>query len=193
MQRVEFTSSPDGPYQYLCLRHDPNNRVTERVDLKDPADLRPNVTAFWRDLTGGRNRTFCLIASEEQALHTMLRTMDELGVTEGCTPDQTLNSTGMISRYYFDEHQNIYDVEFLDRYGREMAIYDAGYHYSVRRSSPRMPENPGHFAGWTDNYATFLRKELEHLSFNDFHWLLSELVTGCDEHSMFSKALAILT
>jgi len=26
VQRVEFASSPDGPYQYLCLRHNPYNQ-----------------------------------------------------------------------------------------------------------------------------------------------------------------------
>jgi len=193
VQRVEFTSSPDGPYQYLCLRHNPDNRVTERVDLKDPADLRPNVTAFWKDTQGSRNRTFSLIASEEQALHTMLRTMDELGVIEGCTADQILNSTGMISRYYYDEEQNIYDVEFLDRYGRKMEIYDTGPHYSVRRSKPRKPESSDRLAGWTDHYASFIQKELQNLSFNDFHWMLSEMVEICDSNAMFAKALEILT
>jgi len=56
VQRVEFASSPDGPYQYLCLRHNPYTRTTERVDLKDPADLRPNVSAFWMDKNGNGNK-----------------------------------------------------------------------------------------------------------------------------------------
>jgi len=193
VQRVEFASSPDGPYQYLCLRHDPANRVTERVDLKDPADLRPNVTAFWKDEHGDSKRVFSMIASEEQALHTMLRTMDELKVIEGCTADQTLNSTGMISRYYFDEKQNIYDVEFLDRYGRNMEIYKTGKHYSVRRSLPTQPKEYDRLKEWKNDYKTFLQDELQKLNFNDFHWLLDDLVQKCDSNESFSEALEILT
>jgi glutamate synthase domain-containing protein 3 len=193
VQRVEFTSSPDGPYQYLCLRHDPANRVTERVDLKDPADLRPNTTAFWLDDQGEQKRVFSMIASEEQALHTMLRTMDELGVIEGRIADQTLNSTGMISRCYFDEQQQIYDVDFYDRYGRDMQIYPAGQHYSVRNRPLEKPGNPERYKDCLKNYRDFFKKELADISFDDFRWILDETLNQANSDTSFTQALEVFT
>ena len=38
------------------------------MDLKDPADLRPNTTVIWQDTAGERPRAFSAIASEEQAV-----------------------------------------------------------------------------------------------------------------------------
>ena len=37
VQRVEFASSPPtgGPYQYLCLRHNPYTSTTERIGMVD--------------------------------------------------------------------------------------------------------------------------------------------------------------
>jgi len=193
VQRVEFTSSPDGPYQYLCLRHNPEKRVTERVDLKDPADLRPNVTAFWHDEQNGKKRIFSMIASEEQALHTMLRKMDDLGIIEGAAADQTLSSSGMISRYAFDERNKIYDVEFIDRYGTPIELTPVGQHYSVRRNAVQPPKDSSRFNGWQENYRIFFTKELAKISFADFHWLLDELVKQSSDNDSFAAALQILT
>lgn len=193
VQRVEFTSSPDGPYQYLCLRHDPNKRVTERVDLKDPADLRPNVTAFWKDENHGNKRVFSLIASEEQAIHTMLRTLDELEIIEGAAADSVITSTGMISRYYFDENNKIHDCQFIDRYGRTMTVPSGGNHYSVRRNLPVEPENKEFYKDWQINYREFFRSRLPEISFLQFHWMLDEQVNQVDCDDDFSLSLKTLT
>lgn len=193
VQRVEFASSPDGPYQYLCLRHDPNQRVTERVDLKDPADLRPNVTAFWKDESGGDKRVFSLIASEEQAIHTMLRTLDELEVIEGAVADQVITSTGMISRYYFDDSNNIHDCQFIDRYGRTMTVPSGGSHYSVRRNNPKKPENREFYKDWHLDYSDFFRSHLPAISFSEFHWMLDELLNQTKNDDGFSSCQQTLT
>lgn len=193
VQRVEFASSPDGPYQYLCLRHNPVKRVTERVDLKDPADLRPNVTAFWKDTTGDRPRVFSLIASEEQALHTMLHKLDQLAVIDGAAADSTITSTGMISRYFFDEHNHIYDSHFIDRYGIPMTVNPGGRHYSVRRSHPAQPRDLELFENWRKNYKSFLRENLETIDFNSLHWLLDQLVKDTVNDESFAAHLGILT
>jgi len=189
VQRVEFSSSPDGPYQYLCLRHDPNNRVTERVDLKDPADLRPNVTGFWKE----NDKVFSLIASEEQAIHTMLRKMDELGIVNGSVADQTLNSSGMISRFSFNEDGRIYEAEFIDRYGRPMSLPETGRHYSVRRSSAVRPVNLGQFTDWLDHFHDFFASKLAELSFENYHWLLDQLASEADNDDRILRAIRILT
>jgi glutamate synthase domain-containing protein 2/FAD/FMN-containing dehydrogenase/ferredoxin/glutamate synthase domain-containing protein 1 len=193
VQRVEFASSPDGPYQYLCLRHDPNKRVTERVDLKDPADLRPNVTAFWKDESNQQKRVFSLIASEEQAVHTMLRTLDDLGIIEGAVADSTVTSTGMISRYFFDEQNNIYDYQFIDRYGTPIDVDSGGNHYSVRKAMVNEPENKEVLNGWQNDYKAFFSVNLVQLSFNDFHWLLHNMVNKTETNEQLTRNLEILT
>ncbi|MCP5048894.1 MAG: hypothetical protein GY940_17115, partial [bacterium] len=193
VQRVEFASSPDGPYQYLCLRHDPNKRVTERVDLKDPADLRPNVTAFWKDETGGRSRVFSLIASEEQAVHTMLRILDDHGVIEGAAADSTITSTGMISRYFFDQSNDIHGFEFIDRYGKPITVEPGGTHYSVRKSQFTEPPNKEKFDVWQTDYKEFFHENLADLAFNDFHWMLDQLVAKTENDDSFAENLEVLT
>ncbi len=191
VQRVEFASSPDGPYQYLCLRHDPYKKVTERVDIKDPADLRPNVTAFWADEQNGRKRAFSFIASEEQAIARMLRLMDKEGLIDGAAPDLTMNSSGMISRYHFDENSEIYDVEFRDRYGREIPLVKAGRHYSVRRAQITQPERE--YDNWADDFKSFFRTRLAGISFNDLHYLLKNQVMQADDGQAFEHTLSLLT
>ncbi|KAA3614970.1 MAG: FAD-binding protein [Calditrichaeota bacterium] len=191
VQRVEFSSSPDGPYQYLCLRHDPYKNVTERVDIKDPADLRPNVTAFWKDHSKNKKRVFSMIASEEQAVHTMLKLLDKEGLIEGAAADMTLSSSGMISRYMYDEKSKIYDYDFKDRYGQSIELQEFGQHFSVRHAKLTEPERD--FSGWERKYRIFITKELEKISFNDFHWLLFKLVENADTQLRFKKHLDILT
>jgi len=193
VQRVEFTSSPDGPYQYLCLRHDPAKRVTERVDLKDPADLRPNVTAFWKDENGPEKRVFSLIASEEQAIHTMLRTLDQLEIIEGAVADSVITSTGMISRYHFDEKNHIHDFQFMDRYGKPIAVDSGGFHYSVRRSPVAEPADKALYQNWDQDYESFLKQHLQSITFADFHWLADGLIKNVNNSDGFEHALAVLT
>ncbi|HRX51425.1 MAG TPA: glutamate synthase-related protein [Candidatus Krumholzibacteria bacterium] len=128
VQRVEFTSSPDGPYQYLCLRHLPEKRCTERIDLKDPADLRPNTTGIWRDTNGPEPRAFSAIASEEQAVRKVFELLDEAGLIEGGEPDQVLVTAGMINRFHYDEQGRCTGYEFIDRYGVPVPVAEPGRH-----------------------------------------------------------------
>jgi len=178
VQRVEFTSSPDGPYQYLCLRHVPDAKVTERVDLKDPADLRPSTTAFWQDTTTSNPRCFSLIASEEQAIWQALALLDKEGLIDGAAPDSLLVSDGMISRYHYDENSKVKKVEFLDRYGKAIKLPDFGTHYSYLRSSLQEPLKSSELiedlAQGTDKRA-WLRKHLANWDFNTFRWVLEHI------------------
>ncbi len=179
VQRVEFTSSPDGPYQYLCLRHLPGKRATERVDLKDPADLRPNTTAFWIDRDGDRPRVFSFIASEEQAIQEMLECLDKEGIIRGAAADMVTVTNGMISRFSFDEKCVIRRVDFIDRYGQPIALPDPGEHYSLRQSSLRKPRNGevllDALQANRDDLPGWLRAELANWSFATFRWVLKQL------------------
>ncbi len=175
VQRVEFASSPDGPYQYLCLRHNPYTQVTERVDLKDPADLRPNVSAFWIDKSNGRPRAFSIISSEEQAIHRMLQLLDREGLIDGAMPDLTWVSSGMISRYKFDEQQRIQSFEFIDRYGQPIVPEDFGLHYSYDRE--KLHEPPATIkTQWNQLFNSEPQEVARHLAvwdFNAYRWMLT--------------------
>ncbi len=182
VQRVEFTSSPDGPYQYLCLRHFPEKNVTERVDLKDPADLRPGTSIFWHDEKNGEKRAFSIIASEEQACQRVLSLLDADGVIDGATPDDTMVSNGMINRFIYDDSGRVTDYELIDRYGREIALAPAGEHYSIRREKLRTPKNVAELeAAMIDNAARlqfWIRENLAEWDFNTFRWTLEKIVAS---------------
>ncbi|RKZ11683.1 hypothetical protein DRQ50_13190, partial [bacterium] len=131
VQRVEFTSSPDGPYQYLCLRHLPRRGCTERVDLKDPADLRPNTTAIWQDDSSGRPRAFSVIASEEQACRRVYELLAEAELVDSPEPDRVLVTNGMINRFHFDDEGKCTGYEFIDRYGQALELDAPGRHLAA--------------------------------------------------------------
>ncbi|NUQ40251.1 MAG: FAD-binding protein [Calditrichaceae bacterium] len=182
VQRVEFTSSPDGPYQYLCLRHQPERNITERVDLKDPADLRPSTTAFWYDAKGERKRAFSIIASEEQAIQKVLDLLDREGLIAGAAPDRVLVSNGMISRFEYDEQGEIHDFHIIDRYGREIHLDDPGEHYSIRRSELRAPANAAELeaqiAANAPRLKEWIRENLPGWDFDTYRWVVQKIANG---------------
>ena len=179
VQRVEFTSSPDGPYQYLCLRHVPESNVTERVDLKDPADLRPSTSAFWIDRSNGRPKVFSMIASEEQAVQEMLNCLDRDGLIDGAASDHVMVSNGMISRFAFDEKGVIHNVRFLDRYGRDIALPEPGAHYSFHRASLVEPDEAAVLVKQlrenTVDTKNWLRENIANWDFNTYRWVLQKM------------------
>ncbi|MEE4310989.1 MAG: glutamate synthase-related protein [candidate division KSB1 bacterium] len=193
VQRVEFASSPDGPYQYLCLRHNPKDRVTERVDLKDPADLRPNISAFWSDGSNRTRRSFSMIASEEQAIKTMLTLLDREGIIDGAEPDCTFASSGMISRYHTTAKGRIKEVEYIDRYGRKMHQEDYGSHYSVHRDQLPASAQFNVDEAWKEDYKSFFTRELRNISFQSFRWLLENMVHETSDDAAFTSRLSMLT
>ncbi len=176
VQRVEFTSSPDGPYQYLCLRHKPHEKMTERVDLKDPADLRPSTTAFWHDKSNGRLRTFSMIASEEQAIQRMLDLLDKDGLIDGAEADHVIVSNGMISRYHYNDNGKIYNAEYIDRYGQKMEFSDSGKHYSFSRTPLQKPDNIKALTNQINENLNrlqlYIMEQIEDWDFNTFRWVL---------------------
>ncbi len=198
VQRVEFASSPDGPYQYLCLRHNPYTKVTERVDLKDPADLRPNVSAFWIDQGNGGARAFSIISSEEQAIQRMLQLLDREGLIDGAMPDLTWVSSGMISRYQFDEQQRIRSFEFIDRYGQPIVPEDFGRHYSCSRATLHEPppaiKAQLNLSRLLNSTPAEFARQLATWDFNTYRWVLAHGVDGVKEtQTTFTRVLDLLT
>ncbi|MFQ5584273.1 MAG: hypothetical protein ACE5GL_07555, partial [Calditrichia bacterium] len=187
VQRVEFASSPDGPYQYLCLRHNPAKNETERVDLKDPADLRPGTTVFWIDQASAEKRAYSIIASEEQAAQRVLELLDKEELIEGAAADKVMVSNGMISRYRFGQSGQITGFQFVDRYGREMELEDFGEHYSISRKPLKEPANVAEVRtkmnkaiksggeNWRMSLQSWIREELSRWDFNTFRWVLQEI------------------
>ena len=179
VQRVEFTSSPDGPYQYLCLRHFPERNVTERVDLKDPADLRPGTSAFWYDEKNGEKRAFSVIASEEQACQKVLALLDREGVIDGTTSDYVMVSKGMINRFHYDDSGKVIDYEFLDRYGKKIELEAAGEHYSIHREAAKTPQNAAELDSEMRNNAGrlrfWIRENLAEWNFSTFRWIMERI------------------
>ncbi len=181
VQRVEFTSSPDGPYQYLCLRHLPERNTTERVDLKDPADLRPGTSVFWYDQQSNEKRAFSIIASEEQACQKVLNLLDREGLIDGSSPDYVMVSNGMINRFYYDDSGKVVNYELIDRYGQEIILQPTGKHYAVRREKLQLPKNASKLLQTlqTQHHRIhhWIREELPAWDFNTFHWVL-EVIAG---------------
>jgi len=187
VQRVEFTSSPDGPYQYLCLRHVPEQNITERVDLKDPADLRPSTTAFWVDKQNGDTKIFSMIASEEQAIQRMLQLLDREGLIEGAAPDEVLVSNGMINRFQFDENGRLKNFQIINRYGHQLELPEYGRHYSVNRASaePLKQDSALHREFETRllhinegngvEFIRWIRNNLPAWEFSDYHQVMLQL------------------
>jgi hypothetical protein len=196
VQRVEFTSSPDGPYQYLCLRHLPEKKITERVDLKDPADLRPSTTAFWHDNSNGKIRAFSMIASEEQAIQHMLELLDKDGLIDGAAADEVMVSNGMISRYHYNEAGEITAAEYIDRYGGKMELSDSGKHYSFSRTPLQIPQNKDDLTKQikteAENLILFIREQLPEWDFNTYRWILDYIYSNVTPENV-KETIATLT
>ncbi len=182
VQRVEFTSSPDGPYQYLCLRHLPNRYLTERVDLKDPADLRPGTTAIYYDIKDGKKTAFSIISSEEQAARKMLELLDADGIIDGAEPDHVLVSNGMINRFEYNSKGEITNFTLIDRYGKDIDINPGGEHYSYRRNDLVIPENSADvlkaMQAEQARLNHFIREQLPQWDFHTYRWALTHVINN---------------
>ena len=115
VQEVELESAPDGPYQYLCGRIDPYNRVIERLDVIDPSLLRPNVAMLYDDGTN----FVSIICSEKQGSDAGIEELYRLGIMKSTFPPLTFTvNTGMISRVFYDEQGKITKHEVVDKFGK---------------------------------------------------------------------------
>jgi glutamate synthase domain-containing protein 2/FAD/FMN-containing dehydrogenase/glutamate synthase domain-containing protein 3/ferredoxin len=119
IQEVELESAPDGPYQYLCGRIDPDSRSIERLDIIDPSLLRPNVAMLYDD---GKNFV-SIICSEKQGCDAGLQELYRLGLIKSPMAPLTFTvNPGMVSRVFYDGQGKITGHEVLDKFGKRLDI-----------------------------------------------------------------------
>ena len=158
IQEVELESAPDGPYQYLCGRIDPYQRVIERLDIIDPSLLRPNVAMLYED-----DECFVsVICSEKQGADAGMKELHRLGMIRTPIPNLIFTvDTGMLSRVFYDEKGTIVRHEVLDKEGKPIFIP----HGTFPRSEAASPCPFGEMAEMESNPLLFFRERLPRWSF----------------------------
>jgi glutamate synthase domain-containing protein 2/FAD/FMN-containing dehydrogenase/glutamate synthase domain-containing protein 3/ferredoxin len=168
IQQVELESAPDGPYQYLCGRIDPYQRVIERLDIIDPSLLRPNVAMLYDD---GKNFV-SIICSEKQGSDAGLQELYRLGLMKSTVPPLTFTvNPGMVSRVFYDERGRITGHEVLDKFGQKINIPHGEFpSLEPISSSPEFRKNE-----LTSNPLIFFRDRLPSWRFPEFEAGLKEV------------------
>jgi glutamate synthase domain-containing protein 2/ferredoxin/glutamate synthase domain-containing protein 3 len=161
VQEVEMESAPDGPYQYLCGRIDPGQRVIERLDIIDPSFLRPNVALLYDD---GDNFV-SIICSEKQGCDAGMEELYRLGIVRSTSPGLNFTvKTGMVSRIFYDEEGKIIGHEVRDKFGELIRIPHGEY-----PAAQGAPTSAGIPEGKMDsNPVAAIRERLPQWGFDDF-------------------------
>ncbi|NWF91858.1 MAG: FAD-binding protein [Syntrophaceae bacterium] len=182
IQEVELESAPDGPYQYLCGRIDPYQRVIERLDIIDPSLLRPNVAMLYDD---GENFV-SIICSEKQGSDAGMQELFHLGLVKSTVSPLIFTvNPGMVSRVFYDESGRITAYEVLDKFGKKIEIPHGTF----------PSKEPIPFVGSSErielesNPSLFFKDRLPHWSFAEFEKALKEI----PENLPPSKAIDELT
>ncbi|HWU36112.1 MAG TPA: hypothetical protein VN203_00625, partial [Candidatus Acidoferrum sp.] len=133
VQESELESAPDGPYQYLCGRIDPYNRVIERLDIIDPSLLRPNVAMLYDD-----GQSFVsIICSEKQGCDAGLEELYRLGIVRSTFGALNFTvKTGMVSRVFYDGEGKITGYEVRDKMGKLISIPHGDFSKRSKTPSP---------------------------------------------------------
>jgi len=161
VQEVELESAPDGPYQYLCGRIDPYQRVIERLDVIDPSLLRPNVAMLYDD---GENFA-SIICSEKQGCDAGMQELHRLGLTKSTVAPVTLTvNPGMVSRVFYDENGKISGYEVLDKFGKKLDIP----HGAFPSSEPIFSIGDSEKIDSGSNPSAFIRERLPQWGFGEF-------------------------
>lgn len=169
VQEVELESAPDGPYQYLCGRIDPYQRVIERLDIIDPSLLRPNVAMLYND---GENFVD-IICSEKQGCDAGIEELHRLGLIRSAVAPMTFTvTTGLLSRVFYDAHGRITGHEVLDKFGQPISIPRGSFPALEEERSSRRP--PFRFE-WGPDLTVFFRERLPRWSFSEFQSALRQL------------------
>ena len=182
LQEVELESAPDGPYQYLCGRIDPDRRVIERLDIIDPSFLRPNVALLYDD-----GESFVsIICSEKQGCDAGMEELYKLGIVRSTSPGLNFTvKTGMVSRVFYDEEGKITGYEVRDKFGKPISIPHGEYPAVEGVSSaPAIPE------GKVDaNPVASVRERLAQWGFDDF----KKAIAGIASSFPVGRAVEYLT
>ncbi len=169
VQEVELESAPDGPYQYLCGRIDPYQRVIERLDIIDPSLLRPNVALLYDD---GENFV-SIICSEKQGCDAGMQELYRLGLIRSTVAPLTFTvTTGMLSRVFYDGKGKITGHEVLDKFGKPIGIPRGSFPATEKR---RPGEGSNWRFEWAPDLTAFFREKLPRWSFSEFQSALGQL------------------
>ena len=169
IQEVELESAPDGPYQYLCGRIDPNRRIIERLDIIDPSLLRPNVAMLYED---GENFV-SIICSEKQGCDAGLEELYRLGLIKSTVAPVTFTvNPGMLSRLFYDDRGKITGYEVLDKFGSKIPIP----HGLFPSGQPNLPVDWSETMDSTSDRPGFIRQRLRRWDVGHFKKALSEII-----------------
>ncbi len=182
IQEVELESAPDGPYQYLCGRIDPYQRVIERLDIIDPSLLRPNVAMLYDD---GENFV-SIICSEKQGSDAGMQELFRLGLMKSTiSPLIFTVNPGMLSRVFYDEKGRITGYEVLDKFGKKIEIPHGTF--PPQKSLPLVEASER--IEFEPSPSLFIKDRLPRWSFLEFEKALKELSSKLPP----SKAIEELT
>jgi glutamate synthase domain-containing protein 2/FAD/FMN-containing dehydrogenase/ferredoxin len=170
VQEVELESAPDGPYQYLCGRIDPDRRVIERLDIIDPSFLRPNVALLYDD----GDSFVSIICSEKQGCDAGMEELYRLGIVRSTSPGLNFTvKTGMVSRVFYDEEGKITGHEVLDKFGKAIRIPRG--EYPTAQDAPAAAIPPGDM---DRNPVAAVRERLPQWGFDDFRKAIGRISEG---------------
>ncbi len=185
VQEVELESAPDGPYQYLCGRIDPYQRVIERLDIIDPSLLRPNVAMLYDD---GKNFV-SIICSEKQGSDAGIQELYRLGLMRSTFPPLNFTvKTGMVSRVFYDEKGKITGHEVLDKFGQKIEIPHGVFPSKEPEDSPMVTTQD---INLKLNPLSFFRERLPRWGFGQFKKALEEVTKEFPEGQAFEELTRI--
>ncbi len=183
IQEIELESAPDGPYQYLCGRIDPYQRVIERLDIIDPSLLRPNVAMLYDD---GENFV-SIICSEKQGCDAGLQELYRLGFIKNTVAPLTFTvNPGMVSRVFYNEQGEITGYEVRDKFWKRIEI-PRGEFPSVEPS----PSGDNARLDLESPPSDYVSKHLPHWSFYQFKKVLEEIANALPPLQAFEELTQI--
>ncbi|MBM4346979.1 MAG: hypothetical protein FJ107_02475, partial [Deltaproteobacteria bacterium] len=157
-----------GPYQYLCGRIDPYQRVIERLDVIDPSLLRPNVAMLYDD---GENFA-SIICSEKQGCDAGMQELHRLGLIKSTVAPITITvDPGMVSRVFYDENGKISGYEVLDKFGKRLDIP----HGTFPSSEPIFPMGDSEKIDSESKPSFFIHERLPGWGFGEFKKALDKI------------------
>lgn len=89
LQKINIHASPDGPWFFIIARNDIKDKSYQLIGITDTSMLRPQVFS----LQEGKN-TIGIIASERQAINSMLRSLRNDGKASSCFADLYWSARG---------------------------------------------------------------------------------------------------
>lgn len=136
IQRAHIHGSPDGPWFFIVARNDPSKGVQQLLGITDTSMLRPQVFA----LQEGRAK-IGVIASERQAINSMLRAMHLDGKLPSSYADTYWNARGGSHTdggafiFTLRDDDRTKQLECTDKFGRRVSTPTGQSHFGAAHSA----------------------------------------------------------